>query len=125
MTLGAAGWRHGVIGPVQHDRWHGDWRTLGQSALGLLETRLARGVAVAVAVGVNHHWDEIGNVEGRRREVIGTPSSGVTRAIMVLAGCVGVIVVGLVVAVSTRALKLAVEEEERLEREKLSCDKER
>ena len=54
-----------------------------------------------------------------------TPGSGVTRTIMVLAGFVGVIFVGLVVAVSTRALKLAVEEEKRLQREKLSCDKKR
>jgi voltage-gated potassium channel len=54
-----------------------------------------------------------------------TPNSGVTRTIMVLAGCVGVILVGLVVAVSTRALKLAVEDAKQLQRGKLSGDKER
>ncbi len=53
-----------------------------------------------------------------------TPSSGTTRAIMVLAGCVGVILVGLVVAVSTRALTVAVDEEKRLQRDKLSGDME-
>ena len=47
-----------------------------------------------------------------------TPGSGFTRIIMVLAGLVGVVFVGLVVAVSTRALKLAVEDEERSRRDK-------
>ena len=54
-----------------------------------------------------------------------TPSSGFTRIIMVLAGVIGVIFVGLIVAVSTRALKLAVDEEKRLQRDKLGSDKER
>ena len=54
-----------------------------------------------------------------------TPSSGFTRIIMVLAGLVGVIFVGSIVAVSTRALQLAVDEEKRLQRDKLSSDKER
>lgn len=48
-----------------------------------------------------------------------TPSSGATRIICVLAGFVGVIFVGLVVAVSIRALELAVEEKKRLQRDKL------
>ena len=39
-----------------------------------------------------------------------TPSSGATQAISVLAGVVGVIFVGLLVAVSVRALRDAVEE---------------
>lgn len=47
-----------------------------------------------------------------------TPNSGVARIIMVLAGLIGVVFVGLVVAVSTRALKLAVEEEGQLQRDK-------
>ena len=41
-----------------------------------------------------------------------TPASGLTRAIAVLVGVVGVILVGMVVAISTRALKLAVDEEQ-------------
>lgn len=51
-----------------------------------------------------------------------TPSSGITRITMVLAGFIGVIFVGLVVAVSTRALKLAVEEEGRLQKDKPGCE---
>ena len=53
------------------------------------------------------------------------PTTGVARAISVLIGFVGVIYVGLVVAVSTRALEHAVQEERELQRDKLSCDKER
>ena len=41
--------------------------------------------------------------------------------ICVLAGFVGVIFMGLVVAVSIRALELAVEEKKRLQRDKLGC----
>ena len=44
-----------------------------------------------------------------------TPSSGVTQTIGVLCGLVGVIFVGLLVAVSVRALELAVEEKRRLQ----------
>lgn len=51
-----------------------------------------------------------------------TPSSGVTRIICVLAGFVGVIFVGLVVAVSIRALELAVEEKRRLQKDKLGFE---
>jgi hypothetical protein len=41
------------------------------------------------------------------------PHTGlITRAIAVLVGVVGVILVGMVVAISTRALKLAVDEEQ-------------
>ncbi len=47
-----------------------------------------------------------------------TPSSGVARFVSVLAGFVGVIFVGLVVAVSIRALELAVEEKKHLQRDK-------
>ena len=53
-----------------------------------------------------------------------TPSSGIARFVSVLAGFVGVIFVGLVVAVSIRALELAVEEKKHLPRDKLSHDKE-
>ena len=42
-----------------------------------------------------------------------TPGSGFTQVISVLAGLIGVIFVGLVVAVSTRTLELAVEEQRR------------
>ena len=52
------------------------------------------------------------------------PTTGVTRVISVLTGFIGVVFVGLVVAVSTRALELAVEEERRLQKDKLSRDKE-
>jgi predicted permease len=52
------------------------------------------------------------------------PTTGVTRAISVLTGFIGVIYVGLVVAVSTRALELAVREERQLQRDEPSCDKE-
>ena len=41
-----------------------------------------------------------------------TPTTGLTRAIAVLIGFVGVVLVGLIVAISTRALKLAVDEEQ-------------
>ena len=47
-----------------------------------------------------------------------TPSSGVARFISILAGFVGVIFVGLVVAVSIRALELAVEEKKHLQGDK-------
>lgn len=54
-----------------------------------------------------------------------TPSSGVTRTISVLAGFVGVVFVGLVVAVSIRALEFAIEEAKGLQRGKLRHDEER
>ncbi len=54
-----------------------------------------------------------------------TPVTGISRAIGVLTGLVGVIFMGLVVAVSTRALEIAVEEEKRFQRGKLKSDKER
>ena len=53
-----------------------------------------------------------------------TPNSGAVRFISVLTGFVGVIFVGLIVAVSIRALELAVEEKKHLQRDKLSHDKE-
>ena len=40
-----------------------------------------------------------------------TPSTGIAKAVSVLSGLIGVIIVGLVVAISTRALHLASDEE--------------
>ena len=51
-----------------------------------------------------------------------TPTTPVTRVLGVLAGLVGVIFVGLVVAVSTRALQKAVDEEARSRNEKPGWD---
>jgi len=48
-----------------------------------------------------------------------TPDSGVTQVISVLSGVVGVILVGILVAVSVRALEHAVEERRLLEKVKL------
>lgn len=53
-----------------------------------------------------------------------TPSSGVTRAISVFSGVVGVIFVGLLVSVSVRALELAVDEKKRFQIDEESRDKE-
>lgn len=52
-----------------------------------------------------------------------TPGSGITRIISIVAGFIGVVFVGLVVAISTRALKLAVEEEGRLQKGKADSDR--
>ena len=54
-----------------------------------------------------------------------TPSSGITQIISVLCGIVGVIFVGLLVAVSVRALELSVDEKKHHRMDKMSRDKER
>ena len=46
-----------------------DFGALGQLPLDRQEARFARRVPVPMAVGVNHHVDEIGIVEGRRGAV--------------------------------------------------------
>lgn len=51
-----------------------------------------------------------------------TPSTGAARIVGVLSGLVGIIFMGLVVAVSTRALEIAVEEERQLRQSKLRGD---
>lgn len=51
-----------------------------------------------------------------------TPSSEIARAISVLSGIIGVIFVGLLVAVSVRALEHAVEEKRQLQQDKLKSD---
>lgn len=47
-----------------------------------------------------------------------TPKTGIGRIISVLIAVVGAIIIGLIVAVSSRALKLAVEQEEQQKSEK-------
>ena len=54
-----------------------------------------------------------------------TPESGITQITSIVAGFIGVVFVGLIVAISTRALKLAVEEEERLRKVKADSDRRR
>ena len=51
-----------------------------------------------------------------------TPNSGITQAISVLTGVVGVIFVGLLVAVSVRALEYAAEEKRQLQKDRSSGD---
>ena len=63
MSLRAARRRHGVLGALQDDARHRDRRALGEPALDGVEARIARGVAVAVPVGMDHHVDEVGIVE--------------------------------------------------------------
>ena len=56
---------HAVVGAVEGDRRHGDRRLRGQPALDVRIGRIARHQAEAVAVGVDHHVDEIRVVESR------------------------------------------------------------
>jgi hypothetical protein len=60
-----------VVGAVEDDGRHRNRRTLGQPGLGIFEARLARSIADAVPVGVDHDVDEVGVVERRRRAVEG------------------------------------------------------
>ena len=53
-----------------------------------------------------------------------SPASGLGRVVSVFIGVVGVIYMGLIVAVSTRALKLAVEEQRLKQGEKQRIDQE-
>jgi voltage-gated potassium channel len=47
-----------------------------------------------------------------------TPSTGIAKIVSVLSGLIGVIIVGLVVAISTRALHLAADEERQFREQK-------
>src|SRR5437867_4072 len=69
VSLVSAGERHTVIRPVQYNRRHRDRRARRQATLDLVEARVTRGIAVAVAVGMDHHRHEIWVIEGRRRAV--------------------------------------------------------
>jgi hypothetical protein len=63
--------RDAVGGAVQHDRRHRDRRLGGETLLDRLQCRVARGQAVAVAVRLDRHRDEVGVVEARRGRVKG------------------------------------------------------
>src|SRR5262245_921891 len=56
---------HGIVGSMKDDARHRDRRPLGEPALDGVVPRLARGVAVAMAIRVDHHVDEVRVVEGR------------------------------------------------------------
>jgi len=71
VTLRTAGRRRCILCPMQHDRRHRDRRSCGEVTLDLVEARVARGIAVAVAVGVDYHRHEIRVVEGWGRAVEG------------------------------------------------------
>ena len=71
VTLVSARERHPVIRPVQYHRRHRDRRSRRQAPLDLVKAWVTRGIAVAVAIRVDHHWHEIGVVEGRCRAVEG------------------------------------------------------
>jgi hypothetical protein len=57
---------HAVVGAVEGQRGHGDRRLQGQRRLDVCERRTTRHQAEAVAVGVDHHGDEIGVAKSRR-----------------------------------------------------------
>src|SRR5262245_53013234 len=71
VSLRAAGWRDTVVCPVQHDGRHRNRRPGRQATLDLVKARVAWGIAVAVAVGMDDHGYEIRIVEGCGRTVIG------------------------------------------------------
>ncbi len=71
VALITARQRYAVIRPMQHNRRYRDRWSRRQATLDLVEARVARSVAVAMAVRVDHHRHEIGVVEGRSRTIKG------------------------------------------------------
>src|SRR5665213_1857549 len=59
-----------IGGPVQEDRWGRNLRALRELPLHLSKPRFARRICVPMAIGMNHHVDEIGVVERRRGQVV-------------------------------------------------------
>jgi hypothetical protein len=62
----ALGAGHPILCPEWYDRW-----SCGELMLDRVKARVARGIAMMVAVGVDHHRHEIGLVERQGRVIKG------------------------------------------------------
>ena len=58
------GWIDPIVGAAERNCRHGDGRLGRQTLLQLFERRIASDGADPVAVGVEHHIDEVGIIEG-------------------------------------------------------------
>src|SRR5689334_4197787 len=63
MAFGRGWWRNPVCLAMQHDCRDGDLRLRGELRLDVRERRIARHIAVAHPIGVDHHVNEIRIVE--------------------------------------------------------------
>src|SRR5439155_13436516 len=71
VALGASYRRDSVITSVQHDRRHGNRRSLGQPAIGNLSRRVSGHQRKAMPIRMNHHSDEVRVVERNSSAFIG------------------------------------------------------